>query len=80
MRPGHDLEIVTEVTPEVLGGAETLISLLAGHGFRPYVIQNDYSPTAYLDRRRSAPRRMLEIPTGERQFDLIFSRRDVERL
>lgn len=74
-----DLEIVVEVSPKLLAAEhhtdKELLALFACHGYRPYLLENYYSPIAYLD--RSAPRSpqpITNIPAGSEQADIIFSR------
>jgi FkbM family methyltransferase len=81
----HDLEIVIEIAPEMLGAkgksCEDFLGLFRQMGFHPYYIENDYSAAAYLSWQPSSrPKRIDRIPTLTYQSDLIFSRVDAPEL
>lgn len=80
--PG-DVELVVEISPDDLerGGhaAEEPLELLAGHGFVPYRIRNDYRPVSYIDEGAVEPPRRFTGPLTER-LDLVFSRTDAPTL
>lgn len=74
-----DLEVMVEVSPKVLAAehhaADGLLALFARHGYRPYLLENDYSPLAYCARSLPrSPQPITNIPAGSEQADIIFSR------
>jgi FkbM family methyltransferase len=74
-----DLEIMVEVTPKLLAAehhtAEELLGLFARHGYRPYLLENSYSPLAYCARSvPCSPRPITNMPARSEQADIIFSR------
>jgi FkbM family methyltransferase len=76
-----DLEVVLEVSPQVLEAqgmsSKKLLELFGRHGFFAYRIDNFYSPEVYVDRHSpTRPVRITEIPSDRRQTDVIFSRVD----
>lgn len=78
-----DVELVVEVSPQELRRAgerpDAPIELLAGYGFVPYRIDNDYALVSYIERDRSAVPRRFTGPSEER-MDLVFSRIDAPAL
>jgi FkbM family methyltransferase len=76
----EDLEIVVEVTPAVLAAEGTsggeLLAFFARRGYRPYLLENDYSPRSYYAGGvLRPPYPITEFPTEGYQHDIIFSRR-----
>jgi FkbM family methyltransferase len=76
----EDLEVMVEVTPKLLASehhtADELLALFTRHGFQPYILENDYSPTAYFaPSAPTSPRRITSMPAGCEQADVIFSRK-----
>jgi FkbM family methyltransferase len=76
----EDLEVMVEVTPKLLASeqhtGEELLELFAHHGFRPYILENDYSPLAYCAPSvPCSPQRITNLPADCEQADIIFSRR-----
>jgi FkbM family methyltransferase len=76
-----DLELVMEIAPGLLKqdgtSAAELVALLGEFGFRPYRLENDYSPAAYYgDRDVRPPSRIDAIPDDVEQMDVVFSRTD----
>jgi len=74
-----DLEVIVEVTPKLLAAehhtADELLALFARRGYRPYLLENDYSPFVYCDRAvPRTPRPITNLPAGSEQADIIFSR------
>jgi FkbM family methyltransferase len=75
-----DLEIMVEVTPKLLAAEQhtdgELIALFARHGYRPYILENDYSPLAYCAPSvPRSPQRITTMPAVYEQADIIFSRK-----
>jgi FkbM family methyltransferase len=80
-----DLELVMEIAPALLeqdgASAAALVALLGEFGFRPYRMQNDYSPAAYYAGRAALPPSRIEgIPDDVEQMDVVFSRTDASYL
>lgn len=77
----EDLELVVEVSPEeqAAGAADAPLELLAGHGFVPYRIMNDYSLASYVEAAPAGPPVRFHGPLTER-MDLVFSRTDADVL
>jgi FkbM family methyltransferase len=80
-----DIELAMEVAPALLrldgASAAALVALLGEAGFRPYRLENDYSPAAYYgDRDVRPPTRIEEIPEDVEQMDVVFSRTDAAHL
>ena len=76
----QDLEVMVEVTPKLLTAEQhtsaELLALFAHHGFRPYILENDYSPLAYCAPSVPlSPRPITNLPADCEQADIIFSRR-----
>jgi FkbM family methyltransferase len=74
-----DLEIIVEVTPQILQAegrtCQDLLDFFSGFGFYPYRIENNYSPKAYFARvLPSRPERIDLNTTVTNQSDIIFSR------
>jgi hypothetical protein len=74
-----DLEVIIEVTPKLLAAerhtGDELLALFARHGYRPYLLENGYSPFAYCARSfPHSPRPITNMPAGSEQADIIFSR------
>jgi FkbM family methyltransferase len=73
----QDLELVVEVTPEALAedgdGWQTMIDLLAAHGYKPRIMPNDYSVDAYFQPRFQYFLPITEIPQAASAFDVVFS-------
>jgi hypothetical protein len=70
-----EVEIVVELAPDLLpeDGAcpEDVAGFLASHGLRPYRIQSDYSPAAYVHRAAVArPVPIDSFPSNTEQFDV----------
>jgi FkbM family methyltransferase len=77
-RMRDDLEIVMEVSPALMPGAERsrdeIFATLLGLGFRPYAFENDYGVETYLRRGRCAPPVALTDLAFSAQTDVLFSR------
>jgi FkbM family methyltransferase len=76
----EDLEIMVEVTPKLLAAeqhtSDELFELFGRYGFRPYILENDYSPLTYCAPSvPRSPRRITSMPADCEQADIIFSRR-----
>ena len=79
---GVPLEVVVEVTPRWLAlqgaSAQKLLDLMAGHGFLPYILREDYEVGRCADGLNTPgrPRRLREGETLDAydQCDVIFSR------
>lgn len=76
----EDLEVMVEITPKLLAAeqhsSEELLALFARYGFRPYILDNNYSPLAYYSRSvPTAPQRITTMPADCEQADIIFSRK-----
>lgn len=78
-----DLEVMVEVDPGRLErqGLEVaeIFETFQTNGFFPYAIENDYTASGYMTRRRSRPERLTNLALRW-ETDLVFSRADVERL
>lgn len=78
-----DLEVIVEIDAELLAHQgrrpQDIVALFGDHGFHAYQLRNDYSPESYIARHRAAPPERLREPLG-RVSDVVFSRRDAERL
>jgi FkbM family methyltransferase len=75
----EDLEVMIEVSPKFLAAehhtGDELLAFFARYGYRPYLLENDYSPLAYFARSvPCSPRRITSMPAGCEQADIIFSR------
>jgi FkbM family methyltransferase len=80
-----DLEIIVEISPSALEAegraAQELLDFFRVLKFNAYRIENDYSVNSYLNRSyRNRPSRILRLPTGSEQSDIIFSRIDADFL
>ena len=79
----HDLEIIVEVTPELLAQqgkrAEDLVRVFRDSGFQAYRLENDYSPQSYLPPLVEWKPERIRTPI-QCQADVVFSRQDSERL
>jgi hypothetical protein len=70
---------MVKVTPKLLATEHhtdgELLAIFARHGYRPYLLENDYSPLAYCARPvPRSPRHITTMPAGCEQADIIFSR------
>ena len=79
LRANRHLSILSEVSPELMvqlgGSAADMFRWLAGHGFRPYEVENDYTVEAYLTPHRvRAPALLSGPPTGP--SEVLFRREE----
>ena len=79
----EDLEVIVEIDAALLNHQgkqpSDILALFADHGFHAYRLRNDYSPESYIERQPTlAPERLRGSLAGV--SDVIFSRRDAERL
>ncbi|MEE4172969.1 MAG: FkbM family methyltransferase [Xanthomonadales bacterium] len=78
-----DLEVMVELSPRLSARegapAARMLSFMAGLGFYPYRVENEYGVGVVAQSRTPRPPERFR---GEvhKQIDLVFSRRDVERL
>ncbi len=75
----RDLSVICEITPDRLaslgGSPESLFHLMAGYGFSPYRIANDYSVDAYIKNGRiEEPQPMSGPPDSP--CDVLFQRNE----
>jgi hypothetical protein len=79
-RARPDLEILIEISPERLAKQkrrpEDILAVLAEAGFRPYLLENDYSATSMLSGARPPLLQPLDQPLRG-QADILFSRRSL---
>jgi hypothetical protein len=73
----RNVSVICEITPDRLtslgGSPQGVIEFMSRRGFAPYVIDNEYSPEAYLRRRHELRLRPLTVaPDGA--CDLLFVR------
>ncbi len=77
-----DLEVVVEINPGHLARqgktSSEILDAFDNHGFYPYRIDNDYSPSGYLSPSGRRPERIKGVV--REQMDVIFSRRNCEFL
>lgn len=74
-----DLEVMVEISPKLLAAeqhtSDEIFAIFAGYGYRPYILENDYSPLSYCAPCvPRPPQRITTIPAGCEQADIIFSR------
>jgi FkbM family methyltransferase len=79
----EDLEVIVEIDAALLAHQgrqpSDILALFKDHGFHAYRLRNDYSPESYIERQPAlAPERLRGSLEGV--SDVIFSRRDAERL
>ncbi|HTU93561.1 MAG TPA: FkbM family methyltransferase, partial [Gemmataceae bacterium] len=77
LKQNSHLAVICEVTPsnlaELGSSAESLFELLGSHGFRPYLIDNDYTAEAYIrSSHTQAPVPVKSVP--EQPADVLFLR------
>ncbi|MGH9136467.1 MAG: FkbM family methyltransferase [Acidimicrobiales bacterium] len=77
----RDAEVVIEVGPERVGPRQTeaLFEIMAGSGFRPYELPNDYSAMGYLKPQRPECLRAMDRPPAV-ETDVVFARTDAREL
>ena len=76
LRSGRDdLEVIVELHPEQLGpeGSERVLAIFRDAGFDAYLLENDYSPAAYLEAARPSAPQPVHGPI-EHECNLIFTR------
>jgi len=80
-----DLEVIVELTKDGLEAedktCDDVVALFRRWEFRPYIIENDYRPRAYIHQRRSRPKLVEHIEMNRKPFaDVVFSRRHADTL
>lgn len=80
-----DMEVVLELAQEGLQAegktCDDVVELFRRFGFRPYILDNDYRPDAYIHQRRSRPRLVERVALDETHLaDVVFSRRQADVL